>query len=161
MKKKRKKKKLSNTGGAPPKLTKETQDKLVKAILSGATYDLACCYAGISYQSFRNWMIKGEQQQNKKNGDRFFEFFDAIKRADGKHAMNCLKMIDMASISNWQAAAWKLERRYPKDYAKRTYESTIKNDPDADDEFDPATASTEELEKRRVEYIKKNKANRN
>jgi hypothetical protein len=50
--------------GAPSKLNSETKEKIRKAILLGATYALAANYAGVSYDSFNNWMKKGESSNS-------------------------------------------------------------------------------------------------
>jgi hypothetical protein len=102
--------------GRPTKLTPETQEKICHAIRLGAIYEHACNYAGVTYSSFRNWMIKGEAAKSGK----FLDFFEAIKKAEGTASSKWLGMIEEAAEDgNWQAAAWKLERRYPDAYGKR------------------------------------------
>lgn len=97
--------------GRRTKFTPETVDKLTQAIRLGATYQLACDYAGIGVSTFHDWL-------NAKP-----EFSQAIKEAEGKAAVLWLGKIEQAaSDGNWQAAAWKLERRYPQDYGKRAVE---------------------------------------
>jgi hypothetical protein len=91
----------------PTKYTPQTVERIVKAIELGATYDLACHYAGISYELFRQWMQ-----------DRV-AFFEAVKEAEGRAALGWLEKIERAAgDGNWQAAAWKLERRYPHLYGR-------------------------------------------
>jgi transposase len=90
------------------KLTPERQERLCQAIELGATYAHACNYAGISYETFRRW-----QRENSA-------FHDAIKMAEGKATVGWLAKIEReADNGSWQAAAWKLERRYPDDYGRR------------------------------------------
>jgi hypothetical protein len=99
----------------PTKFTSDTQNKLIQAIQMGATYELAAQFAGVSYDSFNNWMKKGSKAIS---GD-FFEFFKSIKEAEGKAAVGWLAKIEIAANDgNWQAAAWKLERRYPASYGR-------------------------------------------
>ena len=94
--------------GRPTKLTPETTSKLALAIQLGATYELACNYAGVHYSTFARWMNKSR------------EFREAIKEAEGKASVTWLAKIEQAaSEGNWQAAAWKLERRYPEMYGRR------------------------------------------
>jgi hypothetical protein len=101
---------MSNKRGRPCKLTPEVIQRLSEAIKLGATYELACNYAGVTYQTFRSWMIKGENTRRK---NKFFELFKAIKEAEGEAAYKWLALIDKAAIEgSWQAAAWKLERRH-------------------------------------------------
>lgn len=99
--------------GRRTKYTPETVDKLVQAIRLGATYKLACDYAGITFETFNQW-------RSSKS-----EFSDAIQKAEGAGALGWLAKIEAAANDgNWQAAAWKLERRYPKDYGRKHLEIT-------------------------------------
>lgn len=92
----------------PTKRTKATQERIVKAIRLGATYELAARYGGITYETFNEW---------RKDSA---EFSEAIEKAEGDAATRWLELIETsASEGNWQAAAWKLERRYPESYGRR------------------------------------------
>lgn len=104
--------------GRPSKLTPETQQRIVQAIEVGATYELAAQYGGVHYDTFRRWMEQG----GAAKAGRFFEFYEAIKAAEGKAAIKWLALIDKAAVDTWQAAAWKLERRYPRDYGRTVQE---------------------------------------
>jgi len=101
--------------GRPSKLTIEAQKKIAEAIRLGATYQAASAAGGISYASFNNWMNKGA---DAKSG-QYFEFFNAIKKAESDAQLNWLEIIEKAAPRNWQAAAWKLERRYPDDFGRQ------------------------------------------
>lgn len=110
--------------GRPTKFTPDTQNKLVQAIQMGATYEHAAAYAGISYNTFNEWMKKGE---DAKSGE-FLEFSEAIKEAEGRAVIGWLAKIEKAANDGtWQAAAWKLERRYPSVYGKTVQEHTGKD----------------------------------
>lgn len=100
----------------PTKLTPETTKKLCNAIQLGATYAMACKYAGVSYGRFREWIKKGESA----NRGKFHEFSETIKAAEGKATVQWLAKIEQAANDGaWQAAAWKLERRYPESYGRQ------------------------------------------
>jgi transposase len=102
--------------GRKTKYTPETVKRLTDAIALGATDKLACAYAGIDESTFYAW-LKAKT-----------EFSDAIKEAEGKGAITWLAKIEKAATDgNWQAAAWKLERRYPQMYG-RTIDVTSKGD---------------------------------
>lgn len=78
----------------------------------GATYELACQYANITYETFNQWM-KGKP-----------EFSEAIKEAEGRAVVGWLAKIEKAANDgSWQAAAWKLERRYPSTYGRTVQDS--------------------------------------
>lgn len=104
----------------PTKLTKDVQKRIVQAIKLGSTYKLAAQYGGITYKTFNEWMKLGEDSEE---GD-FSEFCDAIKKAEGEAVTKWLRTIEHASADSWQAAAWKLERRYPQDYGRTVQEHT-------------------------------------
>lgn len=102
----------------PSKFTPETTAKLCQAIELGATYELACKYAGISYQIFNEWM-NGRSYPQGTTRTQKLEFVERISDAEGKGAIKWLAKIEKAaSDGTWQAAAWKLERRYPKAYGR-------------------------------------------
>ncbi|MGI8552841.1 MAG: hypothetical protein ACR2PL_18945 [Dehalococcoidia bacterium] len=92
--------------GRKSKYTPEAVEKLTHAIALGATYKLAANYAGIDYDTLRVW------RETKP------AFSVALKEAEGKATMGWLRKVEEAAEAGvWQAAAWKLERRYPEEYA--------------------------------------------
>src|SRR5215204_2993632 len=92
----------------PSKYTPERVERLLQAIRIGAPIKMACSYAGIDHGTFLNWR------------ERYSEFSAAIKEAEGIAVVGWLAKIEKAaSDGNWQAAAWKLERRYPEDFGRR------------------------------------------
>jgi hypothetical protein len=56
-----------------------------------------------------------------KNGRRgkFHAFYAAVKRAEADGEMRDLALIAKAAEDNWQAAAWKLERKYPAKWGRK------------------------------------------
>jgi len=109
-----KKKSGKHPGGCPTKRTPEARAKILEAIRLGSTYELAANYAGMSYQTFNEW-VKDD-----------LEFSDAVKEAEGEAALKWLKKIESAANQgNWFAAAWKLERRYPNQYGKTVSQTEL------------------------------------
>lgn len=103
----------------PTKLTPQVQQRIVQAIALGSTYELAAGYGGIAYNTFNEWMKAGAAA---KSG-RFLEFYEAVKEAEGAAAVGWLAKIEKAANDGaWQAAAWKLERRYPQSYGRQVHE---------------------------------------
>jgi hypothetical protein len=92
---------------ARSKLTPEVQARIVQALELGATYEQAAGYGGVSYETFRVW-----REQNPA-------FSVAVKEAEARAAVRWLQQIEQAAQEgSWQAAAWKLERRYPRDFGR-------------------------------------------
>ena len=91
------------------KLTPAVQKKIVKAIKLGATYAIACAYAGIGVSTFYAWMGAGRagRSQSKR------EFQEAIDAAVGAHAVQTLSNIQIAAKKgDVRAALFMLERRH-------------------------------------------------
>lgn len=114
----------------PTKYNPAIVKKITDAIRVGSTFGLACAYAGISEETFSQWR------------KRYPEFSEAIKEAEGGAAVKWLAQIDKAAQDGaWQAAAWKLERKYPRDYGRRVITSIEDIPPErvpdlTDDELD-------------------------
>lgn len=69
----------------------------------------ACCkYAGISFQTYRNWMKRG---QAAKTGE-YFEFVEDTTRAQAEAEVRLVALINKASIDDWRAGSFILERRF-------------------------------------------------
>ena len=97
--------------GRPSKYNEANAKKITDAVRVGATYKLACSYAGISDETFANWR------------KRYPEFEQALVEAEGGAVVKWLALIDKAAQDGtWQAAAWKLERRYPREYGRTVIE---------------------------------------
>ena len=95
-------------------------DKLCQALLVGATYELAALYAGISADTFARWR---HQAASAPPGTVLATLRDRLAEAEGRAAIGWLAKIEAAaSEGNWQAAAWKLERRYPRQFGKTIQE---------------------------------------
>jgi hypothetical protein len=129
--------------GQPVKLfKKEILDKFLQAIMKGASYKLASQHAGVSYQQCRDLIKRAKRYIDKgvdENGDEvdennpYIETHSKIESAIAYRALRWLQKIDEASNIHWQAAAWKLERCHPEDYAKKEPEMEKKIDENADE----------------------------
>jgi hypothetical protein len=105
-------------------------DKLVQAILIGATYELAALYAGISHDTFLRWR---KEAAKAPPGTALGVLRDRLAEAEGRAAIGWLARIEAeASHGDWKAAAWKLERRYPETYG-RTMQKVAFTTPDGQD----------------------------
>ncbi len=96
--------------GRPTKYTPERVQEIMQALSVGATRRLACQFGGIVEETFSVWM------RTKP------EFRNAVEKAEGRAAVTWLNVIEQAAASQWTAAAWKLERRYPREYGRSVTE---------------------------------------
>jgi alpha-galactosidase/6-phospho-beta-glucosidase family protein len=100
--------------GRKSKLTPEVQAEIVRALQVGATREHAWQYAGISHECFYNWLRQGEAGKQP-----YSDFYEAIKKAEARAVVGWLAQIEEAArTGSWQAAAWKLERRYFRMYGR-------------------------------------------
>lgn len=121
--------------GRRRKNPKDVVDKICKAVKLGSTYRIACQYAGISETLFYEWMAEGRSGKNPEKA----EFAEQVKTAESEAAMLWLDQIDTAARNgSWQAAAWRLERRYPQDYGRRAAKVIPVLDKHQAEHIDPA-----------------------
>lgn len=101
--------------GRPTKFTPEVTEKILYAIRLGAYYEMACNYAGCSYELMRQWIR--DATANPETSP-YLDFVDALKKAEGESGVKCLEIIQKAMEDDvWQSAAWRLERRHHKHFS--------------------------------------------
>lgn len=108
-------KSAKHPGGRPEKLTKQIQDVIVESLKAGNYVETAAAFAGIHKATLYDWLKKGANQSSGK----FREFSDAVKKAQAWSEDRDVKLIANAAGSQWQAAAWRLERRFPDRWGRR------------------------------------------
>lgn len=82
----------------------------------GLSYGLTCQAAGISFDTFNEWMKAGSTGKDKK----FTDFYNTVRASEAACAKNCLTRIrEAAERGNTANDMWLLERRYPIDYGRR------------------------------------------
>jgi transposase len=95
--------------GQPTKLTPMVHEAIVTAVRLGNYIETAAALAGINKTTIYDWMKRGA---NEKRGI-YYDFTTAITKALAKSEVQDLQTIAEASKVHWQAAAWRLERRFP------------------------------------------------
>lgn len=99
-------------------LYSESKDRLLDAITKGLTINDACEYAGISEQTYYNWLNKDVSSiKNEEDKKKYLEFLESLKKAQSECQMYCLDFI--MKDKSWQSKAWVLERRFPDRWAKK------------------------------------------
>jgi hypothetical protein len=87
--------------------TPDRQSRIIEAITAGNYNEVAARYAGISEKTFYNWLARGEAGE-----DGYVQFLQSVKNAQAQAEVRDVALIARAAETNWQAAAWKLERKY-------------------------------------------------
>lgn len=104
----------------PQKLTGSAHYLIIAAITAGATHSFAARSAGISRSSLARWLEWGEDNCLNSVPSTSHNLFVAVGQAEFAHAKTQMEHIgNSAEDGDWRAAAWILERRYPKDYGKQ------------------------------------------
>lgn len=93
--------------GRKSKYTPERAAEIVKLLAGGATIKDSCAYVGISDDTFARWCVK------------YADFAEAVNKARATGKIECAALIRQAARSNWQAAAWFLERSDPTHWGRR------------------------------------------
>lgn len=113
----------------PTVLTNKRIEDITKYIRAGCYVETACAMAGISKQAYYNWMRWGSRERERRyNGEKadktrsiHVKFVDALEKAMAEAELLDLTVINKAAqAGEWQAAAWKLERRNPKVWTRKT-----------------------------------------
>jgi transposase len=106
--------------GAPTKLDDLVAQRIVAAVETGAPWYMAAAAGGVNPATLRDWKARA------RNGEEpYAAFYARLQKAAAAGACEVLGIIQAAARSGtWQAAAWILERRYPKQFALRKPDMT-------------------------------------
>ncbi|MCX6154926.1 MAG: hypothetical protein NT007_12285 [Candidatus Kapabacteria bacterium] len=93
------------------KYSKAITESIVMELRQGNGRVRTCKAVGITHETFMNWITK------------YSEFSDTIKKAEKAGIMlkkeEAEQCIREAQKKQWQAAAWFLERKFPKEYGRK------------------------------------------
>jgi hypothetical protein len=97
-------------------LDPEIQARIVTFIKAGSYVETAAAAAGVNKSTLHRWLKRGAEGEQP-----FAGFADALEAALAEAELRDLARIDKAADTQWQAAAWKLERRNPKAWGRREH----------------------------------------
>jgi transposase len=110
--------------GRPAKLTPELQNKICDAIRAGNYLETAAAFAGIGKSTFYDWLRRGQRVSK----GIYHDFSAAVEKAlADAEARDVALIAKAAADGHWQAAAWRLERRFSERWGRReTVHATVK-----------------------------------
>lgn len=114
-----------NPGGRPTKLTESLIQKICKLLHTGAYIETAAVACGIHKSTLYEWLKKSaaiNRDDNELTPEEslLVMFSDAVERAMAESEITALRQIDAAARSGiWQAAAWRLERKFPNQWGRK------------------------------------------
>ena len=94
----------------------ELATRIITYIRAGSYVETAAAAAGVDKSTLYRWLERGAEGQ-----EPFAGFATQVESALAEAELRDLARIDRAADSNWQAAAWKLERRNPKMWGRRNF----------------------------------------
>ena len=113
--------------GAPPKvrkpgrrtkLTDDLIDKICVLVRAGNYVETAAAYAGVHKETLYQWFRRGASSRR----GIYRRFADAVLKATAEAELRDLQIIASAAANGqWQAAAWRLERRVPLRWGRRDF----------------------------------------
>ena len=115
--------------GRPTKLTAEMQSEIVELLKAGNYIETACAVAGLHKSTFYDWMKIADASTHK---NKYTNFSDAVKKAMAWAEARDVAIIARHSEKYWQAAAWRLERKYPERWGRQKLEVQHSGKIDAD-----------------------------
>lgn len=101
--------------GRPTKLTPELSKTVVDLLRRGNYLETAALAVGVDKATIRLWLAKGKKA--KRGIHR--EFYAAVREALSYAEVLDVDTIRKAAGSDWRAAAWRLEHRYPQRWARK------------------------------------------
>jgi hypothetical protein len=103
--------------GRPTKYTEQTVAKLLEALKGGNTRRASCAAAGIDQTTLANWLKE------------YSDFSYAVEKAEGEAELRNLAVIQDATKTTWQAAAWWLERKHKAEWSSRVEQTGADGSP--------------------------------
>jgi transposase len=103
-------------GGRPTKLTREIMSKICDALRAGNYRETAAAFAGVRKSTFYEWLRRGARASR----GIYRDLHDAIEKAlADSEARDVMLIGKAAGEGDWQAAAWRLERKFPERWGRR------------------------------------------
>jgi hypothetical protein len=113
--------KRPGAGRKPDGITEEQSAILCEAIKQGAFIETAVILAGIEKSTFYGWLrcAQRDEADGKAFGSIYVTFSRRVKKALAEAERDYVAIIQARASTVWQAAAWMLERRFPKRWARK------------------------------------------
>lgn len=113
--------------GRPTLLDDDCLQKITNALRDGGYIQDATTAAGIAQSTYHNWMERGRKERDRrlaeltpdKNEQIYVDFLEAVEKAQAEASVELLgEIANHARNGTWQAAAWILERKFPRQWGR-------------------------------------------
>lgn len=102
----------------PKKLDRKVIDQLCVVLAKGVYVETAAAFVGIHKDTFYDWLKRGRRDIKAAKRSIHRELVEAVEVALAKFEVDGIDRL--ASEEQWQATAWRLERRFPDKYGRRS-----------------------------------------
>jgi len=106
---------LAEKKGRPTKLTKEIHNTITRHVKAGNYIETAAAAAGVNKSTLYDWLKRGAKEEI----GIYYDFSNAVESALAESEIKDLKKLEAHMSSSWQAAAWRLERRFPEKWGRK------------------------------------------
>ena len=101
--------------------------EIAALIAKGNTIRASCVACGIHRDTYYDWLKRGRAGDDSRDG-LFLRFVELIEIAEAEAEVCHVSNVESAGKQSWQASAWWLERRKPRDWARRPPPTDDKED---------------------------------
>lgn len=121
--------------GRPEEITQDKIDALLNAIRLGSYMETAAAHAGIAKSTLYDWLRKGA----RKESNIYEQFSNAVEKAMADSELRDVQVVDKAAQEGaWKAAAWRLERKFPKRWGRKNIHKIEEDVPEEKEAVDSA-----------------------
>jgi hypothetical protein len=99
-------------------MTPEIVERLASLLAAGNYITIAIAAAGVPRRTFYDWWERGVENGSEPRDEPFREMRARLERAKAEGEARNVATIARAAPTNWQAAAWILERGSPERWAR-------------------------------------------
>lgn len=113
--------------GRPTLLDEDRLQRITDALRNGAYIEHAAQAAGITSRTYHAWMERGRNERDRISAGLepdeheavYLQFLQSVERAQSEAAVDLLgEIANHARNGTWQAAAWILERKFPRQWGR-------------------------------------------
>jgi transposase len=99
----------------PTKLDADVAKRITDLVRVGNYVETAAAAAGVHKVTLHRWLRRGREEESGP----YHDLFEALEKAQGESESRDVALLAKAAAEDWQAAAWRLERRFPRKYGAR------------------------------------------
>jgi hypothetical protein len=121
--------------GRPTIYDEELGSRVVQVLRAGGYVETAASVAGVTRSRLNVWLRRGDPAGTDPGDQVFRDFRRRVDQARAEGETRNVALIVQAAATNWQAAAWLLERSFPDRWARpsqREHEPLPAPSPDED-----------------------------